>query len=278
MHGYLHQDFEARRERSPSFPERAKRNPHTAPGKLNIYGSLDAAPCVAMMEPMMNFPNPKIGAQESIEQASPVIFLGPTLPIERAQAILKARYLPPIRRGNLDIIRTPVRIGIIDGVLDDGIRIESNEISAASERGLRIYGAGSTGALLAATDRKKVVQGIGSVYRFLASYPHLRTLIEILYTEPDHETLTLPLINVVLSLEKHYPHKSLNIAEQLRLIPLPERSGVSVRTVLANCGIRDPEKIMAFNYKSDDATRLLKWLGLLEELDAWYRRTPNSME
>lgn len=216
----------------------------------------------------MNLLDPKLGAQISAGGSSPVIFLGPTLPIQRARAILEAHYLPPVRRGNLDMIRTPCRIGIIDGVLEEGIRIEPDEIAAASGRGLRIFGAGSTGALLAATDKTRKIQGLGSVYRFLACYPHLRTLIEILYTEPEYETLTVPLINIALSVEKYYPHKSLNVAEQLRIIPLPERSRDNIRRVLANSGIRDFEKIMAPNYKSDDATRLLKWFSLQGEADA----------
>ena len=184
--------------------------------------------------------------------------------------MVKAWFLPPIRRGDLDKIKDPALVGIIDGVLDDGFRIQSDEIAAAAGRGLRFFGAGSTGALLAATQQEVHVVGFGKVYSFLSHHPDLGTLIELLYSEPDYQAFTLPLINVVLGIQQRTPERSLAVAERLGRLPLQERTRENIRKLLCGCGIPDANEMLEFNFKQSDAVMLLKMFHSLQrQMKAW---------
>lgn len=97
------------------------------------------------------------------------VFLGPSLPLDRARAILEARYLPPARQG--DVLRL-VREGDVDAIaLIDGGDYASGplvwhkEILAALDRAIPVFGAAALGAIRAAELASLGMRGIGEVYR-----------------------------------------------------------------------------------------------------------------
>ena len=81
-----------------------------------------------------------------------VVFLGPSLPADRARQILEADYRPPARRG--DIYQAAEAgakvICLIDGVFFQDCSVAHKEVLYALGRGCRVLGASSMGARRAA--------------------------------------------------------------------------------------------------------------------------------
>ena len=98
-----------------------------------------------------------------------LIFLGPTLPVATAQAVLpEASYRPPIRRG--DLIRAlnerPAIIGIVDGQFLQSLAVSPLEIFAALRAGTIVLGAASMGALRAVEMAPFGMIGVGTIFRW----------------------------------------------------------------------------------------------------------------
>jgi len=80
-----------------------------------------------------------------------VVFLGMSLPHAEASTRLKARFLPPVRRGDLPQLPSSVKmVGIIDGVFLSESAVGHREIIDLLKRGVTVVGGGSMGALRAA--------------------------------------------------------------------------------------------------------------------------------
>jgi len=98
-----------------------------------------------------------------------VVFLGPSLPISKAQAILPdATYLPPIRRGDLiaALHDRPAIVGIIDGQFLQSLAVSPLEIFEALRAGTTVLGAASMGALRAVEMGPFGMIGIGTIFRW----------------------------------------------------------------------------------------------------------------
>ena len=69
-----------------------------------------------------------------------VVFLGPSLPIAEARRILPARYLPPVRCGDVLRVRRmkPRAVAIIDGVFESVGAVWHKEILLALEDGIQL--------------------------------------------------------------------------------------------------------------------------------------------
>lgn len=96
------------------------------------------------------------------------VFLGPSLDVERARAILPANYYPPVRMGDIyRLLATGVRrIAIIDGVFHATTPVWPREILAALQAGIEVIGASSMGALRALELEPYGMTGCGQVYRW----------------------------------------------------------------------------------------------------------------
>lgn len=81
-----------------------------------------------------------------------VVFLGPSLPLGEARRLLAARYLPPVRSGDIFRLRRlrPRAIAVIDGLFETIGAVWHKEILFALEDGIPVFGASSMGALRAA--------------------------------------------------------------------------------------------------------------------------------
>ncbi|HTE53505.1 MAG TPA: TfuA-like protein [Kofleriaceae bacterium] len=101
-----------------------------------------------------------------------VVFLGPSLEVERARAVLDARYLPPARMGDVydAVVRGGARaVAIIDGLFDRVPSVWHKEILFALSRGVRVFGGSSMGALRAAELAAYGMEGVGAVFEAFAS-------------------------------------------------------------------------------------------------------------
>ncbi len=107
------------------------------------------------------------------EAVSAVVFLGPSLPLARARAILPgATFLPPARQADLltaVVNLRPRAIGLIDGVFLHQQSVWHKEILYALEHGHWVFGASSLGALRAAETDSFGMIGVGKIYELYAS-------------------------------------------------------------------------------------------------------------
>ena len=96
----------------------------------------------------------------------PLVFLGPSLLREEAEAILAAEYRPPIRRGDLPALAgpNPRTICIIDGEFLQKLAVTPQEILATLEQRHRVVGAASMGALRAVELSRFGMRGVGRVF------------------------------------------------------------------------------------------------------------------
>jgi TfuA protein len=103
----------------------------------------------------------------------PVVFLGPSLESSVAETILDATYLPPIQRGDIDRLlasaQPPHQIGIIDGRFLQQLSISPKEVLTAMDRGIRLFGGGSMGALRAVELHPYGMRGIGRIFELYRS-------------------------------------------------------------------------------------------------------------
>ncbi|MEH2151584.1 TfuA-like protein [Nostoc sp.] len=137
----------------------------------------------------------------SLEPSQILIFLGPTLSVTQASQILPARYLDPVRCGDiLACLRLQPRvIAIIDGFFDRSASVWHKEILWALEAGVRVFGASSMGALRAAELEAFGMEGFGAIF---AAYREGRYIgddeVAILHSNPQfqYQPLTDALVNI----------------------------------------------------------------------------------
>jgi hypothetical protein len=95
------------------------------------------------------------------------VFLGPTLPVEQARAVLDATYLPPVAMGDLHALmaRRPRLVAIVDGLFEQTPAVWHKEVLHALSRGVRVFGSSSMGALRAAELAAFGMEGVGRIFQ-----------------------------------------------------------------------------------------------------------------
>src|SRR3954464_9930238 len=138
--------------------------------------------------------------EERDEQAQPaailVVFVGPSLDLATARALLpQAEFRPPVRRGDLEAVPPGSVVGIIDGVFDQDLALSPRELVHALQRGVRIAGSSSMGALRAAE-----VPGVVGIGRVFEMYRDGRIEdddeVALPFDPESYRTITEPLVNV----------------------------------------------------------------------------------
>jgi len=138
-----------------------------------------------------------------------VVFLGPSLPRYRAEQILKAEYRPPAKRG--DLYRAAKEgakiICLIDGVFFQDCSVAHKEVLFALERGARVLGASSMGALRASELDVYGMEGVGEIFRAykrgdLVSDDEVALIFDPFTWEPRSEPLVNIRFNLDLALQK----------------------------------------------------------------------------
>lgn len=97
------------------------------------------------------------------------VFLGPSLSKTEAEPLIDATFLPPVAMGDLyALVKTRARkgdlVGIVDGVFEQVPAIWHKEILYAIDRGVRVFGASSMGALRAAELQAFGMTGVGRIF------------------------------------------------------------------------------------------------------------------
>jgi hypothetical protein len=98
----------------------------------------------------------------------PIVFLGPSLSIEKARKIINAEFLPPAKKGDfikLSLISEKKIIILIDGVfLQDYPPTPIEVFQVVNKNNFQVYGASSLGALRAVELEKFGMQGYGRIF------------------------------------------------------------------------------------------------------------------
>lgn len=132
-----------------------------------------------------------------------VVYLGPSLAPMEASSILEATYLPPICRGDLAKLSEDVRfVGIVDGEFYQRLAVSPKEILALLDRGVRVFGASSMGALRAVETERFGMTGVGEVFAMFRD----RVLdaddeVALVYEPESYRKLSEPLVNIRRALE-----------------------------------------------------------------------------
>lgn len=97
------------------------------------------------------------------------VFLGPSLPLERARELVDAEFLPPVAMGDVYVLlQTRARrgdvIAIIDGLFEQVGAVWHKEILHALAAGVEVHGASSMGALRAAELHPFGMRGAGRIF------------------------------------------------------------------------------------------------------------------
>ncbi|MGW4034072.1 TfuA-like protein [Streptomyces sp. NPDC004838] len=132
-----------------------------------------------------------------------VVFLGPSLPLEEAQALLpEAVFLPPARQADVATALTlhdPDVIALVDGEFHQARSVWHKEILVALERGTRVYGSSSMGALRAAELAPFGMLGRGEVFTLYASGELLdddEVALTYAYEDGLYHRLSEPMVNI----------------------------------------------------------------------------------
>ncbi len=205
----------------------------------------------------------------------PIVFIGPSLPIDVAKRTLpNADYRPPIKRGDLANLGPGNIVGIIDGVFGETLAISPGEIRDAIGRGVEIYGAASMGALRAVEIPK--VKGVGRIYEMYSTGAIDRDdEVALLFAPETYQPLTVPLINFRYAVERLVRSASLGREDGNALIEACTKLHYKERTyqkifdnskLAHNKDVKDIIKLLRnFDLKRDDAQFLLETLADLKE-------------
>lgn len=132
-----------------------------------------------------------------------VVFLGPSLAIERARQILYAEFRPPVCRGDLDrLLDNPPRlVGLVDGEFFQSLSVSPKEVVRLLERGVTVMGASSMGALRAVETSAYGAVGIGRIFRlFRAGEIDGDDEVAVTYCRETNRTLSEPLVCIRIAL------------------------------------------------------------------------------
>ncbi len=202
-----------------------------------------------------------------------VVFLGPSLARQKAKEILDADYRSPAMRG--DIYKAAQEgaeiICLIDGVFFQECSVAHKEILYAMERGAKVLGASSMGALRASELNVYGMEGIGKIYRAYKNGDLISDdEVALIFDPITFEPLSEPLVNIRHNLAKAFDlglidRTTKNILFEIaKSTYFPDRNYESI--IQACIGLVSPQELESFrkflsNYKEDlkmdDAIRAL---------------------
>ncbi|MBV9155629.1 MAG: hypothetical protein JO097_05175 [Acidobacteriaceae bacterium] len=201
------------------------------------------------------------------------LFTGPSLHPDLARNLSNATVLPPIKRGDLERLRSlePETIGIIDGEFYQNLAVTPKEILPFLERGVRVYGASSMGALRAVELHRYGMIGVGRVFRlFRSGILDADDEVALAYSPSTYEALSEPLVNTRYALRAAVRRNVLTRAEaaeaiaRLKCAYFPERTRALLLSIVQEiAGKEAVARVRGFlqngapNVKEQDARLLI---------------------
>jgi len=195
-----------------------------------------------------------------------VVYLGPSLSIEQANAVVDADYLPPIKRG--DLAQVPADtcvIAIIDGEFYQSLAVTPKEILELLARGVVVYGASSMGALRAAELHPYGMIGVGEIFRmYRDGILDADDEVAQLYTPDTFVSCSEPLVNIRFALDSATragiisSYRADELVRRLKSLYFPDRS---YRLVSQLCPELTSFLQNTVSLKANDAKLLLSLLA-----------------
>lgn len=217
------------------------------------------------------------GPPKSSDGDRPVIFLGPSLPIDEARRLLDAEYQPPICRGDIDRLPADSTVAIIDGVFDQARAVSPREIREGIARGMRIFGSSSMGALRAAEVAEMV--GVGVVHRmFETGTIESDDEVAVAFDPESLRPLSESLVNIRYAVECLVRPGTISADAGERILSAAKRLFYTERSypmILRQAGLADQidgpillSMLNSHNLKREDAITLLDHLRQQRETAA----------
>lgn len=164
-----------------------------------------------------------------------VVFLGPSLPAGEARRLVNCHVLPPARRGDVwrALALRPRAIVLVDGVGEAQPPVWHQELLAAVEAGVAVFGGAGQGALRAAELWGQGVVGVGRIfewYRTRALEDDSEVVLRHAGAEQGYRPLTVPMVNVRHVVTQARAARVLNARQARALVTVAERLFYAERT------------------------------------------------
>jgi TfuA protein len=202
-----------------------------------------------------------------------VVYVGPSLAVEDARAVLDADYRPPVRRGDIkELLKSPPKIiGIIDGKFFQSFAISPKEILPALEAGICVLGSSSMGALRAVELHRYGMLGVGRIFEmFHSGVLEADDEVAMAFDPDSGKAVSVPMVNIRLALEGAAregiisAESEVTLCERIRAVYFPER-GYEMMLKIAEGAIPEGERVRLRAWlkerspdaKRDDAIKLL---------------------
>lgn len=216
-----------------------------------------------------------------------IIFLGPSVPLQQAQALYSADYRPPAKMGDVyqAASEKPRSIAIIDGFFESVPAVWHKEVLYAIDQGIPVYGGSSMGALRAAELHPFGMRGIGKIYQDYADgsiNDDDEVAVSHATAEDNYRCVSVAMINIRYGMAAAVQSGCVNEAESAALVAAskarfyPERNWQSLLNDAEQQGLAD-EKIQALkdflaeqqpDQKRDDALAVIQEIASLNRPDA----------
>ncbi|RXH56694.1 TfuA-like protein [Granulicella sibirica] len=195
------------------------------------------------------------------------VFLGPSLDVAIAKSILDALFLPPIKRGDLQQLPEGIcNIGIIDGEFFQSLAVSPKEILTLLDRGSKVFGSSSMGALRAAETEPYGMVGIGKIFeRYRDGGIDADDEVALTYDPVSYRPLSEALVNIRFVLEAAVLENvitqpvAMQVIRELQEVNFPFRSYAIVCDICPQ--LRNFLNNRCLNQKRDDAILLLQTLA-----------------
>lgn len=217
-----------------------------------------------------------------------ILYTGLSLPFEEAKEILDSDdkieviYKRPIKRGDLsiDLKENPDIIGIIDGVFHQNSAVGHKEILEAINKGIKVFGASSMGALRASELDTLGMIGIGYCYEQYASGEvESDDDVAVMLDRDTLEPLSIPLISMKYVFSKAVGENILTESEKEELLKITKETYYPKRNyanTLSRSDLDNDKKGELINFiresediKKEDAKKLIYCIK--EELNLYNR-------
>jgi hypothetical protein len=205
------------------------------------------------------------------------VYLGPSLSRREAESILEALYLPPICRGDLALLPPETKVVcIIDGEFYQRLAVSTKEIVVLLDRGMKVFGAASMGALRAAEMHSVGMVGVGEIFAmFRDGVLDGDDEVALVYDPQTYRNLSDPLINLRHTLKIAVAEGILDEVEMNSLVAkmkscyFPDRSYKALQ-VLCPALVDFLRQTVLPDIKANDARELLVAVRDMQHLAPQY--------
>lgn len=192
------------------------------------------------------------------------VFLGPSLPVQEAKAILPdALYFQPARQGDVlsvAVNERPNAIVLIDGCFGQSLSVWHKELLFCLSNGIHVIGASSMGAIRASECDAFGMKGIGRVFEgYKSGEIEDDDEVAVAHSLDGTKCLSIPMVNIRATL-RNIPmmcqEEHDEIVSELKALFYTDRTLAAIPKIW-----RGDFKTYYVDVKRDDAIEALRWVS-----------------